>query len=401
MAVTLTGLDRLPEEAPILRRLSGKVAFLCNSTSVDRNLRHGIPVLKELFGDRLRVVFTPQHGLLTDAQDNMIESPHFYHQYFGLPVYSLYSEVRKPTAAMLEGIDHLLVDLQDVGVRVYTYMHTVFSAMEACGAQGIDVTILDRPNPLGGDRIAGNVLKNDYRSFIGPFPLPMLHGMTLGELARMALQEWSMDCELRVVEMQGWERHMPFEATGLPWVFPSPNFPTLDTARVYPGMVLFEGTNLSEGRGTVRPFEIFGHPGLKAYEWQKPLQQTLKECGLEGVALRAMAFKPAFDKHAASDCRGFQLHVTDARSFRPWHTAQVLLRELFHLMGDHFVWRDPPFEYEYRRLPIDILNGNDRPRKWVKRQGSFEELEALEKEGHREFMQRRAEVLLYGRRMVH
>lgn len=395
MASVLTGLDLLPDEKDLLRRLSGNIAFLCNSTSVDRTLRHGIPILKEIFGSRLKAVFAPQHGLLTEAQDNMIESPHLFHRYYALPVYSLYSEVRKPTAAMLEGIDHLLVDLQDVGVRVYTYMHTVFSAMEACGAHGIDVTVLDRPNPLGGERVAGNMLAPSFRSFVGPHPMPMCHAMTLGELGRMAVQYWGLDCELRVLAMEGWKRSMTFEQTGLPWVMPSPNFPTLDTACVYPGMVLFEGTNLSEGRGTVRPFELFGHPRLKAHEWHRPLQEALQNYGLEGMVLRPAAFKPTFDKHAASSCQGFQLHVTDARRFRPWHTAQVLLRELFHRMGDNFIWRDPPFEYEYERLPIDILNGSDQLRKWVDRRGSFDELKTLERKGYEDFLSKRASILLY------
>ncbi len=395
MPNTHTGLDRLAAQPTLLKNYSGNFGYLCNSTSIDRQFRHGIGILKEHFGKRLTTVFAPQHGLLTQAQDNMIESPHFYHEHYELPVYSLYSDVRQPTAAMLEDIDHLIIDLQDVGVRVYTYIQTAFLAIEACGRHGVNVIVLDRPNPLGGMEVAGNMLDPAFKSFIGLHPLPMQHGMSIGELARLAVAKWGIDCELEVIEMEGWRRKMTFADTGLPWVLPSPNFPSLDTALVYPGTVLLEGTNLSEGRGTVRPFELFGHPHMKPYEFLEALQAAFSESGLKGVALRPLSFKPTFDKYAASTVRGYQLHVTDPVSFRPWHTAQVLLRELFHLMGDHFIWREPPFEYESQKLPIDILNGTDQLRLWVDRRGAFEELEAIERQGRVAFMEDRRAALLY------
>ena len=390
-----TGLARLAAEQEWFDKITGRVGYLCHSASVNERLEHGATVLKRLFGKRLRALFAPQHGLATDAQDNMIESPHFFHNHFQLPVYSLYSETRVPTAEMLAETDHLVIDLQDNGARVYTYIWTMVLSLEACGKAGVPVTVLDRPNPMGGERVEGNISESGFRSIIGWLPLPMRHGMTAGEIAQFAVQHWGIDCELQVIPMQGWQRNMRFEDTGLPWVLPSPNFPSLDTSGVYPGTVLFEGSSLSEGRGTTRPFELIGHPQLDAYRFIEQCHDSMEKVGIKGCRLRPATFVPTFDKHAGQACNGFQLHITDPAAFLPWITGQWLLRELFREMGKQFSWRQPPFEYVYDKLPIDLLNGSDKPRLWIEKQGAMEELQALEDAHREEFMEQRRQVLRY------
>lgn len=390
-----TGLAVLLQEENLQQQIRGNIGYLCHSASVDAQARHGVYGLKALFGPRLKALFAPQHGFATDAQDNMIESPHFFHPYFQIPVYSLYSETRVPTPEMLKGIDTLIVDLQDNGCRVYTYIWTLVLALEACARAEVEVVVLDRPNPLGGLRIEGNISDLRFRSFIGWNALPMRHGMTIGEVARYAVAHWDIPARLRVVPMRGWARDMPFLQTGLPWVLPSPNFPTLDTAQVYPGTVLFEGTSLSEGRGTTRPFELIGQPGLPAYEFadffHRKILDTLPEAG---AVLRPATFVPTFDKYAGAPCPGFQVHVTDT-AFRPWTFGQVLLQALYRFMGKDFAWRQPPFEYVYDRLPIDLLNGSDLPRLWVEQQGTISELREMEQQDYTRFLAQRQSVLMY------
>ena len=390
-----TGLFQLTRQPQLSRAISGRVGYLCHSASVDTELGHGVEVMKRVFGDRLRALFAPQHGLATDVQDNMIESPHFFHPHYQLPVYSLYSETRIPTSEMLSEIDHLVIDLQDNGARVYTYIWTMVLAMEACGKAGIPVTVLDRPNPLGGEKVEGNLSDIRFQSFIGWLPLPMRHGMTMGEIARMAVHAWGISCDLNVIPMQGWHRGQYFDQTGLPWVLPSPNFPSLDTALVYTGTVLFEGTNLSEGRGTTRPFELIGHPAMQPFQFVESFHLTLDRFGLGCCRLRPATFIPTFDKYAGQACNGFQLHVTDRQAFRPWLTGQLLLRELCAHMGARFAWREPPFEYVADKWPIDLLNGTDQLRYWVEGQGSLEALLDMEQEGRAVFMEEREGGLMY------
>lgn len=391
MSKTLTGLDQLGE---LKHQNWGRIGYLCHGASVDHQLAHGASRWKQVAGERLRALFAPQHGLATDAQDNMIESPHFFHHHYEVPVFSLYSETRVPTPEMLATIDTLVVDLQDNGTRVYTYLWTMVLAMEACGKAGVKVVVLDRPNPLGGT-VCGNMGEAAFRSIIGWLPLPMAHGLTLGELARYACRWWGIKVELEVIPLRGWHRHLPWRETKLPWVMPSPNFPTLDTAAVYPGTVLIEGTNVSEGRGTTRPFEIIGHPALDPFVFCAYAQALLTDAGLQGFVLRPTRFEPTFDKYAGQSCGGFQLHVTEPAVFQPWHTGQWLLRALYQQLGSTFTWRQPPFEYVDDILPIDLLNGTDRLRKWVEQQGSMDELRALELAGRESFLAQRQEILLY------
>ena len=243
----VTGLDIIKDRRGLADDYRGGIAYLAHAASVDGNLQHGIAIMKNLFGDRFIKIFSPQHGLVGDVQDNMIESDHFHHPYFDLPVYSLYSETRKPTAEMLEGVQVVFVDLQDVGTRIYTYIYTMTYMMETCADLGIKVVVLDRPNPIGGLQLEGNILEPDFSSFVGRHPLPMRHGMTIGEIALMAKEYWDINCELEVIKMEGWDRSMYFQDTNLPWVLPSPNLATPEAAMVFPGSVLFEGTNVSRG----------------------------------------------------------------------------------------------------------------------------------------------------------
>jgi len=393
--MVVTGLDIIKQSNDWKNRLQGNIGYLAHAASVDAELTHGITILKNIFGKRFTKIFSPQHGLVGDVQDNMIESDHFQHPYFDLPVYSLYSETRKPTAKMFDGIDHILIDLQDVGTRIYTYIYTMTYMMEACTELGIEVVILDRPNPINGVTVEGNVLDPEFTSFVGRHPLPMRHGMTVGEIALMAKTFWGIDCQLEIVGMNGWDRDMYFNHTKLPWVLPSPNLATPEAALVFPGSVIFEGTNLSEGRGTTRSLEIIGHPAIEPYGWLEPLTKSFSSVGLRGFTLRPVSFKPTFQKFKDQVCGGYQVHVTDPELFKPWKTGQLLCREFFHMLGDQFQWKQPPYEYEYEKMPFDILNGTDKLRHWVEGNGSLDELLAIEQEGLEAFLNQREQVLLY------
>lgn len=344
-----TGLDRISDgETYILQGLD--IGLVAHPASVDRNLRHAADILRENRGWTLKALFGPQHGWIGDTQDNMIEWEGGSEK--GLPLHSLYGEHREPTAAMLEGLDAIVIDLQDVGTRVYTFIQTLYLVMRACGRAGVKVIVLDRPNPIGS-AVEGPLLDDAYRSFVGLTRIPMRHGMTIGEIARGYLDE--LDCELAVVEMQNADGARYFDQTGLPWVLPSPNMPTVDTAVVYPGMVLIEGTNLSEGRGTTRPFEIVGSPTADPRE----LARLLAAANLPGATFRICDFCPTFNKHAGKLCRGAQIHVTDRAAFRPVLTGAAVIAA-FRLADPKFAWNPPPYEYEYEKMPIDILAGSDR-----------------------------------------
>jgi uncharacterized protein YbbC (DUF1343 family) len=333
--------------------LAGRtVGLVCNPASIDASFRH-VTERAERAGVRVGAIFGPQHGFRSDLQENMIESPHGRDQRRCVPVYSLYSETREPTAEMLRGLDALVVDLQDVGTRIYTYIYTMANCMQAARKHGLPVVVCDRPNPIGGVDVEGPMLEDGFQSFVGQYAIPMRHGMTIGELARLFNEHFGIGAKLEVVAMRGWTRDQYFDATGLPWVLPSPNIPTLESAIVYPGTVLFEGTNLSEGRGTTKPFELLGAP------WVEPERESaaLNALGLPGVHFRPALFEPTFHKHAKVPCGGCQVHVTDRRQFRPVETG-VALVDVFRRAGDGFAWREPPYEYEHTIPPIDILYGS-------------------------------------------
>jgi uncharacterized protein YbbC (DUF1343 family) len=384
------GIDRLLE---IDRRLIAgrRVGVVCNPASVDGLFRH---TADRLIGDpdvKVTALFGPQHGFRSDLQDNMIETPHAQDARRRVPVYSLYSDAREPTADMLRDLDVLVVDLQDVGTRVYTYVYTMANCMRAAARHGVHVVVCDRPNPVGGDEIEGSRLDPAFASFVGQFPIPLRHGMTIGELARLFNDEFDIHCSLDVVPLAGWRRSMYYDETGVPWVMPSPNIPTLDSAIVYPGAVLFEGTKLSEGRGTTRPFELIGAPWIDG----ERLADAMNARKLPGVHFRPVFFEPTFQKHAKQTCGGCQVHVLDRQRFRPVRTAVELIDEFRKQAPDRFAWREPPYEYEHEKQPIDILFGSDSLRETIdagKDVGAFVAGWKTEEES---FRQLRQKYLLY------
>ncbi len=352
------GLEVLARTRPRWLR-TRRIGLLMHPASVTRRLESARDVLHRLSGSRLRALFGPQHGIAGERQDNMIESAHAADGRLGIPVFSLYSETRSPTPDMLEHVDTLVIDLQDVGTRVYTFVWTVALALEACARAETSVVVLDRPNPIGGRLVEGNGIRPGYESFVGLHSVPMRHGLTIGELAllvnaRLAARPGGAPCDLTVVPMDGWRRRMTFADTGLPWVLPSPNMPVPAGTAVYPGQVLLEGTNVSEGRGTTRPFELFGAPWLDP----EAIRARLAPYRLPGFVLRDHDFLPTFHKWHGEVCRGFQLHVTDATRYRPYLTTLALLQAIVATHPDRFAWKQPPYEYVTDRLPIDVLTGD-------------------------------------------
>lgn len=333
------------------------VGLVSNPASVNATLTH-VAEVAQAHGVTIAALFGPQHGFRSDQQENMIESPHGEDRRRHIPIYSLYSETRQPTPRMLAGLDALVIDLQDVGTRIFTYVYTMAGCLRAASASGLPVVVCDRPNPIGGETVEGPMLDPSYASFVGEFPIPMRHGMTIGELARLFNDHFAIGAKLEVVAMQGWSRRQYFDETGLTWVLPSPNLPTLESAVVYPGTVLFEGTSVSEGRGTTRPFEFIGAPWIEP----EPFAEALNRRGLPGVYFRPVSFEPTFHKHRQASCGGVQIHVLDRRAFRPVETGLVLLDACRLAPASRFVWRDPPYEYEQVRLPFDILCGSSRER---------------------------------------
>ncbi|MCD6544234.1 MAG: DUF1343 domain-containing protein [Flavobacteriaceae bacterium] len=380
MKKVATGLDVLTNDVKLQSKFKGDVALLCHNASVDATFIHAAIRFKEIFGSRFVKIFGPQHGFATEAQDNMIESNHYVHSYFNIPVYSLYSETRIPTDKMLEGIDHLFVDMQDVGCRIYTYIYTLTLILEKCIGKDIQVIVLDRPNPINGVDIEGNVLEDDFKSFIGLHPIPFRHGMTIGEVALMHQKYWaSKKVNLQVIKMKGWKREMFFEDTKLPWILPSPNLARAESTLTFPSTVLFEGTHLSEGRGTSQPLEIVGHPKIEPYSFYlKHLKKSVQQSKLEGFVLRPITFLPTFQKFENQVCGGFQIHITNKKTFKPWRVGQFLLQELYYYLGDNFEWKKPPYEYNYTQKPIDILNGTDKLRHWVENKDPIENLKTFE-----------------------
>ncbi len=388
MPVTL-GLTRLLASA----RLEGaRVGLVANPSSVDTRLVHAVDQVTATKGVTLAAVFGPQHGFHATLQDNMIETPHGQDAARRVPVYSLYSETREPTDAMLDGIDVLVVDLQDVGTRVYTFIYTMAYCLKAAARRGIPVIVCDRPNPIGGRTIEGPLLSPGFESFVGLYPIALRHGLTIAELAGLFNTQFGLGADLETVTMDGWSRSDWWDGTGVPWVMPSPNMPSLDTAVVYPGMVLFEGTLISEGRGTTRPFELVGHPGIDAEAFARGLNAQ----GLPGVHFRPAYFEPTFQKHARVTCGGCQLHVTDRERFRSVDAAIALLCAFRDaLPGRTLPWRPPPYEYEYEKMPIDILAGSDGLRRAIDGGASPLEVSVACRLDAKSFDVMRASSLLY------
>ena len=373
-------------------RLNGlRVGVLANPASIDHSFTHVVDRLGQSTDYTLAAIFGPQHGYQSNLQDNMIETPHAEDRRRSVPIFSLYSETREPTRDMLDLIDVLVIDLQDVGARIYTFIYSMANCLRAAARAGLPVIVCDRPNPIGGARVQGPMLEASYKSFVGQFPMPMRHGMTVAELAQLFNDHHGIGADLEVVPMKGWSREMYWDATDVPWVMPSPNMPTLDTAIVYPGTVLLEGTILSEGRGTTRPFELIGAPWLDG----ELLAAHMNRIGLSGVHFRGVTFEPTFQKHARIACGGCQIHVTARDEFEPVKVGVSLLRECFGSAPDRFAWRDPPYEYEHDKMPIDILAGSPALREQVEQQVAIEEIAASWRAGVADFEEVRRPYLLY------
>lgn len=347
-----TGLEVFLSAPPATLK-GRRLGLLCNPASVDRSFSHARDLILQAFPGQLKAIYSPQHGFYAEKQDNMIESADRRDAQTGLPVFSLYGDTRVPTQAMLDDIDVMLVDLQDVGTRVYTFIYTLSHCMEAAKQYGKQIIVLDRPNPVGGHRIEGNLLTPECSSFVGRYPIPMRHGLTIGELAVLFNTTFAIGCDLEVVAMQGWKREMHFDQTGLPWIAPSPNLPTPTSAMLYPGQVIWEGTNISEGRGTTQPFELFGAP----YIVHDHLMEAIDTSLLRGAVLRPVMFEPTSNKWSGQPCRGFQIHISDERQYLPYVLALGIYQAIYRIYPDRFAYKQPPYEYEYERLPMDLILG--------------------------------------------
>jgi uncharacterized protein YbbC (DUF1343 family) len=383
-----TGLDVLFKRKQIL---AGKrIGLTANPSSINSQYRFIVDLFLEEKSWKLAALFGPEHGMRGEMQDQEL-CGEFRDAATGLPVVSLYGDQLKPTTAMLQDLDTIVFDIQDVGSRYYTFIYTLSYIMEACSETGVEVVVLDRPNPISGSDVEGPVLEKGFESFVGRYPIPNRHGMTVGELALMFKRAFNLNCDLQVIQLEGWDRNSYYEETKLPWVLPSPNMPTVDTAVVYPGMCLLEGTNVSEGRGTTRPFEIFGAPWIDPFR----LCAALEAFKLEGVMFRPLYFRPTFNKYRQELCGGAQIHVTDRQKFRPVKMSLSLLHILLTQYRKEFRWKDPPYEFVYDRLPIDILLGNSWIREMLESGSNPDEIEQRWQEDLQNFVLLRENFLLY------
>lgn len=374
------------------RLLRGEqVGLITNPTAIDQGYRHAIDLFHEARDFQLTTLFGPQHSIRGETQADMIEWEGYRDRRTGLPAYSLYGKSRIPTEEMLREVDVLVFDMQDVGTRVYTYIYTMAHAMQACAKYSRRMVVLDRPNPIGGQHLEGSLLEPAFASFVGLYPIPMRHGMTIGELASLFNRQFGIGCALEVVPMEGWRRGMWFDQTRLPWLLPSPNMPTLDTATVYPGAVYFEGTQISEGRGTTRPFELIGAPFIDPFDLAEQLAHEL----LPGVHFRPHYFQPTFSKFSGEICGGVQIHVRDRERFLPVLTGIAILRAIHQLYPDDFQWKQPPYEYVQDRLPIDVIAGTDQLRQQIAADLPLQEIAGSWQEGLAAFAEMRKTYLLY------
>jgi uncharacterized protein YbbC (DUF1343 family) len=386
----LSGLDLIDKQWP--KELKGnRIGLVVHPASVNRRLEHAVAVCLRAKKFRLTNLFGPQHGILGQTQDNMIEWEGFRDGLTGLPIFSLYGKTRKPRPEMLANIDTLVIDLQDVGSRYYTFIWTMELCMQACRESGKIVVVLDRPNPITGRSVEGPMMRPEFASFVGLRPLPVRHAMTVGEIGMYLRDTFHPELDYRVIAMQGWNRKMWFDQTRLPWAMPSPNMPTLDTALVYPGMCLLEATNISEGRGTTRPFEIFGAP----FVHPETLVGVLNEFKLPGVFFRPISFQPTFQKHAGLLCGGAQIHVLDRERFKPFKTGVAILKAIHNTYPRDFKWNQPPYEYEEVNLPIEILAGSDHLRKDIEAWKDLDQMEQWWMDETKVFEKTRKKFLLY------
>lgn len=369
MAKVVTGLENFIAH-PHKDLIGKRIGLLCNPASVNSQFQHARHLLNAKFPGRLTALFSPQHGLFAEKQDNMIESDDFIDSDLNIPVFSLYGATRIPTAQMFDHMDVLIIDLIDVGTRVYTFTSTLSYCLEVAAATDKDVVVLDRPNPVNGTQVEGNCLCPELASFVGRYPIPMRHGLTMGEYSAYINQTYNIGCRLTIIPMTGWRRRMYFADTGLPWVLPSPNLPTPASVMVYPGQVIWEGTNVSEGRGTTLPFEQFGAPFINIDK----ILSFIKGPRVPGAQLRPVAFEPTSNKWAGQVCNGFQIHVTDRKQYDAYFTSLKLLQAILFCHKNEFAWKPPPYEYEWEKLPVDMIIGNKQIRQQIE---SLENLESI------------------------
>jgi uncharacterized protein YbbC (DUF1343 family) len=384
------GVEKLLETHISLLR-GARVGLICNQASIDHDLRHVADLFHEHSAISLTALFGPQHGIRGEVQDNMVETGHSLDNHTRLPVYSLYSETREPTSQMLENVDVLVFDMQDVGCRIYTFIYTLANCMRAARKYQKKVIVCDRPNPINGEKVEGTVLKNEYASFVGQFPIATRHGMTVGEIAQMFNEHFGIGCDLEVVRMEGWSRDQWFDLTDAPWVMPSPNMPTLQTATVFPGAVHVEGTMMSEGRGTTRPFELIGAPYINPTEYAQELSSLM----FDGVYFRPCSFQPTFQKHAGQPCGGVQIHVIDRNIFDAVGVGVATIKVAFDLYKDQFHWKDPPYEYVFDKNPFDVIAGTSELRLAIERGDSVPDIVESWIPELEEFASVRAKYLIY------
>jgi uncharacterized protein YbbC (DUF1343 family) len=389
LASVQLGIDSLLATKPAWLK-TARIGLLANQASVDGRLQHSRDRLLAA-GARITALFAPQHGYFGEQQANMIESDDFIDDRLGIPVFSLYGQTRQPTEDMLSYIDVLIVDLQDVGTRVYTFGTTLALCMEAARSHDVLVVVLDRPNPIGGHHCEGNLLDLERRSFVGHLPIPMRHGLTMAEMARLYNEAFEIGAPLQLFTMHGWTRDMLYRQTDLYWVPPSPNLPTPESTLLYPGQVILEGTNLSEGRGTTTPFELWGAPYLKL----EHILEFLADKELSGLVLRPARFTPSFDKWKGESCAGFQIHLTDPEVYRPFKSSLTLLQAVVVSHGKNFQWISPPYEYEFDHLPIEIILGSTNLHMQLEAGVAIEDLERSWEPQLEEFRQLREPYLLY------
>jgi uncharacterized protein YbbC (DUF1343 family) len=388
---TRLGIEVLLNEKIDLIR-GRKVGLVCNQASVlPDTFQHAADAFGERDEFELTTLFGPQHGIRGDVQYNMIETPHVVDPRTGIVVYSLYSEVREPTEEMLADLDDIVVDLQDVGCRIYTFIYTMANCMIAAKKYGKRVIVCDRPNPINGNDVEGNITEHEFKSFVGQFELPTRHGMTSGELAKMFNEHFGIGCELEVVEMTGWSREMWGDETGLPWVLPSPNIPDVDTCVVFPATVHVEGTELSEGRGTTLPFFLNGAPYIDPYAWAT----ELRKFDFPGVAFREAYFRPTFAEFAGETCGGVQIHITDRETFTPVIVGVAIVKTAHDLYPEKFEWRQNAYEYVFDKNPFDVVCGTDKIRRAIENGTPLNEIEVSWADGLKEFAKQRKPFLLY------
>ena len=384
------GLEKVTDNEINLLK-NKRIGLICNQASVNHRYQHSADLFFENPGINLVSLFGPQHGIRGDVQDNMVETGHTTDKKTGLPIFSLYSETREPTEEMLSKVDAVVFDLQDVGCRVYTFIYTMANAMRTCTVSGREFIVLDRPNPIGGEKVEGNILEKGSESFVGQYPIPMRHGLTVGELAKLFNERFNINCDLKVVTMEGWKRNLYYDETDAPWVMPSPNIPTVETTVVFPATVYLEGTQVSEGRGTTKPFEIIGAPYVEA----KVYREALTKLELPGITFRETNFLPTFQKHMGDGCGGVFLHVTDRNEFKPVITGLALIKTLYELYEKEFKWKNPPYEYVYDRNPFDVIAGTTGIREQIENGSSLESIELSWSDDVKTFRESSEKYFLY------